>query len=61
MWELLGFVAIWSDVQVAQGPPNFQLVFEVRAILLGTMALNLWCLMLTLGGYRQNCIAVNHH
>lgn len=54
LWELLGFVGSWQDNAGGLGTPKFkwftQLAFEVRAILLGTMSLILWCLMLTLDG-----------
>lgn len=42
---------IWSQwVRCASGPesPNIQLLSHVRAVLLGTMSLNLRCRMLTL-------------
>lgn len=36
------FVTSWSEVWMALGLPNMQLVSELRTVLLGAMPLNLW-------------------
>lgn len=46
----LGFIANWSQVQVAWAPPKLWLASKVWAVLLGTVPVNLWSLTLVWGG-----------